>query len=69
MKKGFLVVISVVLSLCMFGGCAEKTQELQDSKDDASLVSSAPPKDETELVLEQTLWQLEGQSAYLLFHD
>lgn len=63
MKKIILCILSLVMAFLVLVGCSNQEKETE------TVVSSAPQKEEVELVLEQTLWQLEGHSAFLLFHD
>ncbi len=58
MKRLLAGILSLLLAVCMLFGCSEEASET---------TSSAPQKEEVELVLEQTLWKLEGQTEYLLF--
>lgn len=61
MNKRILCVLSFVLAFFVLVGCSN------DSQETVSNGSSVPQKEEVELVLEQTPWQLEGVDGYLLF--
>ncbi len=69
MKKWIAFVLTFALIFCVFVGCSNETQEIVVSQEGASVVTSAPQKEEAELVLESTLWQVNNQPTYLLFHD
>ncbi len=72
MKKIFVILVSLTLVFSFLMGCSEDSQPADDGETSTSSttsVSSVVSKDEAELVLEQTLWQIEGAKEFLLFYD
>ena len=69
MNKGLICVLSLVMAFCFLIGCSKETEEIVVSRDSSSTVSALPQKDEVELALEGTLWCVNDQFTYLLFHD
>ncbi len=61
MKKIILCILSLVMAFLVLVGCSNQEKETE------TVVSSAPQKEEVELVLEQTAWRLDGLNGFLLF--
>ncbi len=68
MKKWIAFTLTLVLSFCGLFGCSGEPNENETSQEGEVEVSSTPLKDEVELALDGTLWQVNGQLTYLLFH-
>ena len=70
MKRFLVCMLSLTMVLGLFSGCSSNDNaETPASLEEAGTVTSAPAKEEEELALEKTLWQVKDTQTYLLFHD